>query len=301
MAAQASGSWKAPLLRTGISLAELLRAAGPTFLKHRAVLLKLAEHIDVRSPFFVQLRRAQTRVLMLDYDGTLAPFTPDRTRAYPYREIPATVSKIMRCNTRVVLISGRPATELLFLSSIHPHPEIWGSHGAERLYSDGSYEVESPEPRQRTGLQKADDALQSAGLAARMENKPGAIAVHWRGLAQDERTRIEQKLRHLAGPIIEQYELQLLPFDGGLEIRGIARNKGDAVNAILAEAGKGVAAAYLGDDQTDENAFRAIKGHGLAVLVRTEPRPTMADVWLHPPDELIHFLREWLAACGEEK
>jgi trehalose-phosphatase len=265
------------------------------------VLVKAAEHFEVCAPFFDQLRRARTRVLMLDYDGTLAPFTPDRTRAYPYREIPDTVSKIMRCKTRVVLISGRAATELLFLSGIHPHPEIWGSHGAERLYPDGSYEVESPEPRQRVGLQVANRGLRSAGLAARMEAKPGGIAVHWRGLAAEEQATIEGKVRSLCGSLVDEYGLQLLPFDGGLEIRAVSKNKGDAVNAILAEASAGVAAAYLGDDQTDENAFRAIKGHGLAVLVRTEPRPTMADVWLRPPEELGHFLREWLVACGAEK
>ena len=238
---------------------------------------------------------------MLDYDGTLAPFTSDRTRAYPYREIPLTVSRIMRCKTRVVLISGRPATELLFLSGIHPHPEIWGSHGAERLLPDGTYQVESPEPKQRVGLQIAERSLRSAGLTSHMETKPGGIAVHWRGLSAGDAASVEEKVRRLCRAFINDYGLHLLPFDGGLEIRGASKNKGDAVNAILTEAGSGVAAAYLGDDQTDENAFRAIKGHGLAVLVRAEPRPTMADVWLRPPDELGHFLREWLDACGGEE
>jgi trehalose-phosphatase len=134
-----------------------------------------------------------------------------------------------------------------------------------------------------------------------MESKPGGIAVHWRGLADEEQASVEKKVRSLGGPLVDEYGLQLLPFDGGLEIRSASKNKGDAVSAILAEAGAGVAAAYLGDDHTDENAFRAIKGHGLGVLVRTEPRPTMADVWLRPPEELGHFLREWLAACGAEK
>src|SRR5438105_6741365 len=149
----------------------------------------VALHQDVCAAFFDRLRQAPSRALLLDYDGTLAPFTPDRDRAYPYPEIPELVAKIMRNGTRVVLISGRPATELLFLSGIHPHPEIWGSHGAERLYSDGRYEAESPGPRQRAGLQKAEHALESAGLAARVETKPGAIAVHWRGLAVEGRTR----------------------------------------------------------------------------------------------------------------
>src|SRR5262249_42192683 len=108
------------------------------------VRMRVAEQQDVCVCFLECLRAATSRALLLDYDGTLAPFTPDRTRAFPYREIPELISNIMRHETRVVLISGRPATELLFLSGIHPHPEIWGSHGSERLLPDGSYEVDTP-------------------------------------------------------------------------------------------------------------------------------------------------------------
>jgi trehalose 6-phosphate phosphatase len=268
--------------------------------KHTAP-MKVAERKDVYASFFAQVRQASKRALMLDYDGTLSPFTPDRSRAFPYREIPGLVSQIMQHNVRVVLISGRAATELLFLSGIHPHPEIWGSHGSERLLPDGTYEVDAPPPQQRAGLQIANKSLRGCGLAARMETKPGAIAVHWRGLAPGERTAIEDKVRKLSVSLIDDYGLQLLPFDGGLEVRAPGKTKGDAVTAILEECGKGVAAAYLGDDQTDENAFRAIKGRGLAVLVRSEPRPTLADVWLRPPDELGSFLRDWLVACGAER
>jgi trehalose 6-phosphate phosphatase len=269
--------------------------------KKQAPPIKSEERKDVYASFFAQVRQSPRRVLMLDYDGTLAPFTPDRARAYPYREIPSLVSQIMQRNTRVVLISGRAATELLFLSGIHPHPEIWGSHGGERLFPDGIYEADTPAPQQRAGLQLADKALTSAGLAPRMESKPGAIAVHWRGVSASELKAIEEKVKKLSGSLTKDYGLQLLPFDGGLELRAPGKTKGDAVSAILAECGKGVAAAYLGDDQTDENAFRAIKGRGLAVLVRPEPRPTLADVWLRPPEELGGFLRDWLAACGAEK
>jgi trehalose-phosphatase len=261
--------------------------------------MTVAEHQDV-AQFFEQVRRASKRTLLLDYDGTLAPFTPDRTRAFPYREFPELISKIMRHGTRVVLISGRPATELLFLSGIHPHPEIWGSHGMERLHADGSYEVEKPSPEQEHGLKIASKSLHTAGLGPRIETKPGGIAVHWRGLSPDERATIETKVRNVCSSLSSDYGLALLPFDGGLELRAPGKNKGDAVNAILTEAGPGVPAAYLGDDQTDEDAFRAIKGKGLAILVRPELRPTLADVWLRPPDELGRFLRDWLLACGAE-
>ena len=56
--------------------------------------------------------------------------------------------------------------------------------------------------------------------------------------------------------------------------------------------------AYLGDDRTDEDAFRALRGRGLSVLVRAEPRETAADAWIRPPEELIEFLRTWRREAG---
>jgi len=263
--------------------------------------MKVAEQCDACVPFFAGLRQASARLLMLDYDGTLAPFTPDRMRAFPYRDIPELISKIMKANTRVVLISGRSARELLFLSGIHPQPEIWGSHGAERLFADGRYEVDTPDAQHRLALQTARRAFISGGLSERMETKPGAIAIHWRGLAPSQQQATEVEVRRIGGSLVEQHGLELLAFDGGLELRAAGKNKGDAVCTILAEASRQVAAAYLGDDRTDENAFHAIKGRGLAVLVRPERRPTIADTWLRPPDELLDFLRKWLQACGAER
>lgn len=260
----------------------------------------VAVHQDVCATFLDRLRITPARVLLLDYDGTLAPFTSDREHAFPYPEIPELVARIMRTGTRVVLISGRPATELLFLSGIHPYPEIWGSHGAERLLPDGSYWVEPPSPDHQSALKAAVHSLNACGFSSRVEVKPGGVAVHWRGVPLAERTVMETKIRNLFGPAIDDHGLHLLPFDGGLELRAPGKNKGDAVSAILQESGPEVAAAYLGDDQTDENAFRAIKGWGIAILVRPEPRPTEADLWLRPPEELGRFLRDWLTACGAE-
>src|SRR5246127_2265292 len=159
--------------------------------------MKVAERQDVCESFFERVSQAPTRALLLDYDGTLAPFTPDRDRAFPYPEIPELIARIMRTGTRVVLISGRPATELLFLSGIHPHPEIWGSHGAERLLPDGSYQVEPPSPGHQSALKAAVHSLNACGFSPHVEVKPGGIAVHWRGLPPAERTLIEAKIRNL--------------------------------------------------------------------------------------------------------
>jgi trehalose 6-phosphate phosphatase len=57
--------------------------------------------------------------------------------------------------------------------------------------------------------------------------------------------------------------------------------------------GPDTAVAYLGDDRTDEDAFMALRGRGLAVLVRPDLRATAAEVWIRPPDELLLFLQRW--------
>ncbi|MFZ1084043.1 MAG: hypothetical protein WAN35_03650 [Terracidiphilus sp.] len=57
--------------------------------------------------------------------------------------------------------------------------------------------------------------------------------------------------------------------------------------------------AYLGDDATDEDAFQALSGRGLCVLVRPRWRPSSAHLWLRAPRELRRFLADWLTALRQ--
>ncbi len=83
-----------------------------------------------------RLRSAPRSVLMLDYDGTLAPFHIDRFAATPYPGVEdrlATLSGLSR--VRLVLVSGRSARELRDLLPTGIKAEIWGSHGREQMKS----------------------------------------------------------------------------------------------------------------------------------------------------------------------
>jgi len=253
------------------------------------------------SPFWERLASAPERVLMLDYDGTLAPFVVDRDLAFPYPGVATLIGHIMQAETRVVLISGRAAREVAQLSCIAPQPEIWGSHGLERLRPDGTYEL-VPLPReQREGLSEAITVLHTELPPDRVEAKPGSVAVHWRGLSQQKADDLRSRVQALWAGLPRKYPLELLEFDGGLELRVKGRDKGDAVRAILGEVSSDSAVAYLGDDRTDEDAFRAIKGRGLSVLVRAEPRSTDAEIWLQPPQGLTRFLEDWIRSSGGEQ
>ena len=248
--------------------------------------------------FLKVVAQSPASLLLLDYDGTLAPFRKDREKAFPYAGVVQTLQAIVyHGRTRVVIISGREASEVVRLLGIQPRPEVWGLHGAQRLNADSGSQTLPVDERDAEALVAARLWLDDQHLQHTAEVKAGSIAVHWRGL--EDRQAEEIRGRVLKGwmLIAERSNLSLLEFDGGIELRATAFDKGDAVRALLDEMPVGTPVAYLGDDSTDEPAFRAVESLGLSVLVRPRWRHTAAKVWLRPPAELLGFLQQWLAAC----
>jgi trehalose-phosphatase len=255
----------------------------------------LNQEIDLER-FYKQRKRASQKALLLDYDGTLAPFHVERDKAYPYSGIPEMLDSIMKApDMRLVIITGRWIRDLLPLLQMKRRPEIWGSHGIERLKTNGTYEISPMDEDALNGLVRADEWIQEVGLKERCEEKPGCLAFHWRGLDEEKIDQIQKRLHSKWSLIAESSGLNLKEFDGGIELRVPARDKGDGVRTILEEMENDAVVAYLGDDLTDEDAFRAIKGKGMGVLVRSNLRPTAADIWISPPKELLEFLSGWLS------
>ena len=247
--------------------------------------------------FFGAFAGARNPLLLLDYDGTLAPFRVDRYQARPWAGVSDLLTRIQEeGQTRIVVISGRPAAEVGPLLQVKPAPEVWGLHGAERLHTNGRHELNQPPPAMRGKLEELNTELRRAALGGLFEEKANAAVMHWRGMPPRKAKVIEKRTRQLFEPLARMYGLTLLDFEAGLELRA-GPEKGDAVRALLEETSTLQPAAYLGDDLTDESAFRAIKGRGLGILVRRKRRTSDADVWLRPPEELRSFLRRWLRAC----
>jgi trehalose 6-phosphate phosphatase len=252
--------------------------------------------------FFRGFAGAARSLLLLDYDGTLAPFRVDRFKAAPWAGVRELLNHIQsQEKNRIEVISGRPGAEILRLLDLESPPTVWGLHGAERLYLGGRRELEPAAEAVRAKLDAVCAKLRGDAFGGLFEEKPNAAVVHWRGIAPRKARAIEKRTRELFEPLAETGGLQLLEFECGLELRA-GRDKGGAVKAILEElevsGPANFPAAYLGDDLTDEAAFAAMKGRGLSVLVRRERRQTQADVWLKPPEELRKFLRLWLKAAS---
>lgn len=253
--------------------------------------------------FFAGLAEAPARVLMLDYDGTLAPFVEERDRAIPYPGVREAVAELLSAgHTRVVVVSGRAVDDLRPLLGIEPAPEIWGTHGWERYRPGEGTTLAEPGEEARGRLEEGRRAALDLADPGAVEVKPVSVAVHVRGRPADEAERLLDRVQRAWSPLVDDGTLEVHSFDGGLELRVPGRDKGTAVDGILAGTPDGTACAYLGDDLTDEDAFGAVLRHGgLPVLARGEPRPdTRAVAWLRPPDELLAFLARWNEAVEPE-
>jgi trehalose-phosphatase len=248
----------------------------------------------VLAGFLRQIKAVQESVLLLDYDGTLAPFHVDRTQAYPYPGVVSLLDRIMqRSKTRVIIISGRPIVELRSLLTPMRDLEMWGLHGLEHQLSDGSYSRVQISEENAASLMQAEEWVVAAGLLPSAEIKLGGIAIHWRGMPPAEARSVQALTWDGWTPLAERSGLKLLQFEAGLELRVSHPDKGDAVRSLLANLDTRAPVAYLGDDLTDEDAFQVLRGRGLTVLVRADYRETKAEAWLRPPQELIDFLERW--------
>ena len=251
--------------------------------------------------FFCSLNGAQAPLLLLDYDGTLADFRINRFDARPWagvRELLAVIQKDNR--TRLTIVTGRPAGEINPMLTLPEPVEVWGLHGAERLFIDGSREMQEAPPEARAKLDELREQLRCDAFGGLFEDKPNAVVIHWRGHTLRQAKHIEQKARALFELAARVSGLSLLEFEAGVELR-VGRDKGGAVEAIVEQAEPGAPIVYVGDDLTDESAFCAVnrmRNPHLSVLMRRVWRETAAEVWLQPPDGLRWFLREWEKAVN---
>ena len=255
---------------------------------------------SLETGFFQHLRTCTQPVLLLDYDGTLAPFTVERDKAVPYPGVVEALRKLLHnTETRVMFVSGRGAHDLAcILKPYKLNCDIWGMHGGERLHADGTYQHFQADPQIPAWLNQAHQVLKAEGHDKLVEMKPDALAVHWRGLDAAGQEKARSAAQLALSFLRTKTNCRVLEFDGGIEMVAGNRNKGDVVRSVIKEAPKGAAIAYLGDDVTDEDAFLALRETGLTVLVRPEYRSSHAEIWIKPPEELIAFLNHWNLASG---
>ncbi|MBI4563511.1 MAG: trehalose-phosphatase [Planctomycetes bacterium] len=236
--------------------------------------------------------RGRRLAVFLDYDGTLAPIAdrPEKARL-PGHIRDAVRALAERCP--VAVISGRDLRDVRQLVGLDG-VVFAGSHGFD-IEGPGGLRREHPEGASfLPSLDKAERALKEA-LArlegAIIERKRFSVAVHYRLVAESSRDRVEKEVERVfrAHPDLRRTSGKMV-----YELRPRLRwDKGRAVLWLLQATNLGgpeVLAVYIGDDLTDEDAFRALADRGIGIIVREEPRRTEARYALENPEEVGRFL-----------
>jgi len=197
-------------------------------------------------------------LLASDYDGVLARLRDDPSDAVPEAGVADVLARLAAVDgVTVALVSGRGVADLQSTSGLSGSFRWVGSHGAE---FDGPLTGELA--GRRDDLADRLAPLVAATEGARLEVKPASVAVHVRQVADrlaaaalltDARSRADSSLT-------------LKPGKDVLELAVTDADKGSALRRLAGELGA-VATLYLGDDLTDEDAFRALGADDVTVKV----------------------------------
>jgi trehalose 6-phosphate phosphatase len=224
-------------------------------------------------------------VLFLDYDGTLAPIVENPVEAHPHPDAPDLVARLAERHPLWV-ISGR---DLAALGRLMPvEVPAMGLHGSEEGTIGGDVRNVSIEE-----FGGAFDAMRQRvpeidGVV--VEDKSGAFAVHYRH-AQDERAArlaLEDWARDTPEGLEAVWGKKVV------ELRPAGVTKGTVVERLAARH-PDCTPIYLGDDVTDEDAFRALESnHPDPVTVKVGSGDTTARYRLADVDEVMAYLRQFL-------
>lgn len=269
------------------------------------------------SPTIAARLDARPLAVMLDVDGTLAPIAPRPGDAVVPPETRRVVAALAALpDVRVALVSGRAAADARRMVGV---ANVWviGNHGFEVVSPDGG-ELEQPELEPwRSAIARA--ARRLAPLVAPvpgvlLEDKGWTLSVHYRLADPKVVPRLIESVERVAEPL----RLRVMRGKMVVEVRPDVRvDKGTAVLRLAGELGAlpgrvhdatendaagtanraGGSALFVGDDRTDEDAFRALRSRSSRVVtVRVthgDDVATAAEFSVEDPAAVREFLR-WL-------
>lgn len=239
-------------------------------------------------------RRLASRnpAVFLDYDGTLTPIV-DRPEDALLADETKQVIKLLACYCPVAIVSGRDLADVRQMVGIDGIFYA-GSHGFDITGPGGSHRDDQHGRRFLPALDRAEESLRSSPApipGARVERKRFAIAVHYRAVEQDRVGPLEEVVdRVVAGePDLKK--------TGGKKVFELRPNmewdKGKALLSLMETLGlslRDTVPIFIGDDVTDEDAFRAIYDCGIGIVVAGDRRPTEAHYMLRDTLEVRRFM-----------
>ncbi|XP_020215219.1 probable trehalose-phosphate phosphatase J [Cajanus cajan] len=297
---------------------ESMRASSPTHLKstpsltqeHSSWILRHPSALDMFDQI-VDASKGKQIVMFLDYDGTLSPIVEDPDRAFMSHSMRKTVRKVARCFPTAI-VTGRCKDKVYNFVRL---AELYyaGSHGMDIKGPTRSSKYNKDSKAETILFQAASDFLPmidevyqqlvdktKSTSGALVENNKFCLSVHFRCVDEKKWSELARQVKS----VLKDYpKLRLTQGRKVLEIRPTIKwDKGKALEFLLESLGlancSDVFPVYIGDDRSDEDAFKKLRdrGQGFGILVSKFPKDTSASYSLQDPNEVMNFLQrlvEW--------
>ncbi len=247
-----------------------------------------------------RLKSANHILLLSDYDGTLTPIA-DRPELAVLNADTRKLLQALARNRRytIGLISGRSLTDLK--NCVNVDGIIYsGNHGLE-IEGFGTNFLEPIAEEVRPYLQILFQVLSTTLRGIKgvfVENKGLTLSVHYRSVNGAEEQKVIDAFDKVTNPLHITGRIRITRGKKVYEIRPpVEWDKGKAVAWLIARCketkGKsGALPVYLGDDLTDEDAFKVIEGYGgITIFVGSEDFQSVARYFLKAPKEVTEFLK----------
>lgn len=250
-----------------------------------------------------EILRSHNLAVFLDYDGTLTEIVEEPSKALLSEDTRRVLGDLASLCTTVI-ISGRDVEDVRRLVNIQ-NIVYSGSHGFDILRGDGR---RNENPKWLPFLPFIDYAEKELRSAVEpipgviVERKRFAISVHYRKVDPNDVPMVEERFNNIAASLPKLRKgsgkkiFELLP--------NVEWNKGAALLLLLKTLKveeNGALPIFIGDDLTDEDAFKVIRGKGVGIFVGEVDRNTFAQCCLRNPTEVKLFLERLVGFLNERK
>jgi len=251
-----------------------------------------------------RIARAPRVFFFLDYDGTLTPIVSKPEKA---RLKTAMRSRLLHLSgsrgIKIAVVSGRSLPDLQNIMGSIPGVIYVGNHGLEIKGKDFSWD--HPMAKQDSKIMKRiwDELKKNLHPVKGMmlENKTLGISLHYRLVAEERVAELYRDFQEIIAPWVRRGVVSVHDGKKVWEIRSKAGlwNKGRIVQWLLRKYERqGVfLPVFIGDDRTDEDAFKTLRRFGISVKVTENPRAlSAAKYYIHSPDDVFDFLGQVIKA-----
>jgi trehalose 6-phosphate synthase/phosphatase len=267
---------------------EFLSALNATKELQEVIVAKELTQADT-SKIISDYQKANKRLVLLDYDGTLTSFTDNPQDAKPDDELFQLLDTLEAdSKNNLVLISGRDKETFKKWFKNKPY-NLVTDHGVWLRHNNDWVELERLKTDWMTRLLPILETFVDRTPGTFIERKNYSLAWHYR-TADPELAQIRTtELKTVVTSMIANNDLSLLEGNKVMEIKSSNVNKGRATNKLLMEQDYDFVMIF-GDDWTDEYMFEEAPSD--AYTVKVGYKKTKARYQIKSPIQVRAFLKE---------